>query len=39
VPAGGAVLLSPGAPTGPEFDDFQARGDRFRELVGAGPPG
>lgn len=39
VPAGGAVLLSPGAPTGPEFRDFQARGDRFRELVGAGPPG
>ncbi len=38
VPAGGAVLLSPGAPTGPEFHDFQARGDRFRELVGAGPP-
>ena len=39
VPPGGAVLLSPGAPTGPEFRDFQVRGDRFRDLVGAPQPG
>ena len=33
VPAGGAVLLSPGAPTGDDFRDFQVRGDAFRTLV------
>jgi len=33
-PAGGAVLLSPGAPSGADFADFQARGDAFRALVG-----
>lgn len=33
VPAGGAVLLSPGAPTGDDFGDFQVRGDAFRALV------
>ena len=33
-PAGGAVLLSPGAPSGDDFADFQARGDAFRALVG-----
>jgi UDP-N-acetylmuramoylalanine--D-glutamate ligase len=33
VPPGGAVLLSPGAPTGDEFGDFQVRGDAFREIV------
>ncbi len=33
VPAGGAVLLSPGAPTGDEFRDFRARGDAFRTIV------
>ncbi len=33
VPPGGVVLLSPGAPTGPEFRDFQVRGDLFRELA------
>ncbi len=33
VPEGGAVLLSPGAPTGDDFADFQVRGDAFRALV------
>ena len=33
VPAGGAVLLSPGAPTGDDFRDFGVRGDAFRALV------
>lgn len=33
VPAGGAVLLSPGAPTGDDFGDFQVRGDAFRAIV------
>lgn len=32
-PPGGAVLLSPGAPTGDDFRDFAARGDAFRALV------
>ena len=36
-PPGAAVLLSPGAPTGPEFRDFAARGDAFRALVEALP--
>jgi UDP-N-acetylmuramoyl-L-alanine---L-glutamate ligase len=34
VPPGGAILLSPGAPTGSDFRDFAARGDAFRALVG-----
>ncbi len=33
VPAGGVVLLSPGAPTGDDFRDFQVRGDAFASLV------
>lgn len=33
VPPGGAVLLSPGAPSGDDFADFQVRGDAFRALV------
>ena len=33
VPAGGAVLLSPGAPAGDDFGDFQVRGDAFRSVV------
>jgi UDP-N-acetylmuramoylalanine--D-glutamate ligase len=33
VPPGGAVLLSPGAPTGDDFRDFAARGDAFRALA------
>jgi UDP-N-acetylmuramoylalanine--D-glutamate ligase len=37
VPQGGAVLLSPGAPSGDDFADFAARGDAFRRL--AGDPG
>ena len=28
-PAGGVVLLSPGAPSFPHFRDFQHRGERF----------
>ena len=40
VPEGGAVLLSPGAPSGDDFADFAARGDAFRRLAGAsGTPG
>lgn len=35
VPAGGAVLLSPGAPTGDDFRDFQVRGEAFADLVRA----
>jgi UDP-N-acetylmuramoylalanine-D-glutamate ligase len=27
------VLLSPGAPSGDDFADFQVRGDAFRALV------
>ena len=34
VPEGGAVLLSPGAPSGDDFADFAARGDAFRRLAG-----
>lgn len=33
VPAGGVVLLSPGAPSGDDFHDFQARGDAFAEAA------
>ncbi len=33
VPPGGVVLLSPGAPSGDDFADFQARGDAFAEAV------
>lgn len=32
-PAGGAVVLSPGAPSFPRFRDFEDRGDCFRKLV------
>lgn len=35
VPAGGVVLLSPGAPTGDDFRDFQVRGDAFAAGVRA----
>jgi UDP-N-acetylmuramoyl-L-alanine---L-glutamate ligase len=35
VPAGGVVLLSPGAPTGDDFRDFQVRGDAFATRVRA----
>ncbi len=35
VPRGGAVLLSPGAPTGDDFRDFQVRGDAFADCVRA----
>jgi UDP-N-acetylmuramoyl-L-alanine---L-glutamate ligase len=35
VPPGGAILLSPGAPTGSDFRDFAARGDAFRALAGS----
>ncbi|WP_217913047.1 UDP-N-acetylmuramoyl-L-alanine--D-glutamate ligase [Miltoncostaea marina] len=38
-PAGGAVLLSPGAPTGDDFRDFAARGDAFAALVRGDPAG
>ena len=34
LPAGGVVLLSPGAPSGDDFGDFQVRGDAFRAIVG-----
>jgi UDP-N-acetylmuramoylalanine--D-glutamate ligase len=33
-PAGGVVLLSPGAPSFGEFRDYMARGQRFAELAG-----
>jgi UDP-N-acetylmuramoylalanine--D-glutamate ligase len=39
VPAGGAVLLSPGAPSAGDFADFAARGDAFRRLAGGAPAG
>jgi UDP-N-acetylmuramoyl-L-alanine---L-glutamate ligase len=35
VPPGGVVLLSPGAPTGDDFADFQVRGDAFAALARA----
>jgi len=35
VPRGGVVLLSPGAPTGDDYRDFQVRGDAFASLVRA----
>jgi UDP-N-acetylmuramoylalanine--D-glutamate ligase len=34
-PAGGVVLLSPGAPSFSRFRDFEQRGEWFRDLVGA----
>jgi len=39
VPEGGAVLLSPGAPSGDDFADFAARGDAFRRLAGGSGTG
>jgi UDP-N-acetylmuramoylalanine--D-glutamate ligase len=33
--AGSVVLLAPGGTSFDEFEDFAARGERFRELVGA----
>ena len=36
-PVGGVVLLSPGAPTGDDFADFQVRGDAFAAAVRALP--
>ncbi len=34
VPAGGCILLSPGAPSFPYFRDFADRGDQFSKLAG-----
>ncbi|MGD9571786.1 MAG: UDP-N-acetylmuramoyl-L-alanine--D-glutamate ligase [Thermoleophilia bacterium] len=39
VPAGGAVLLSPGAPTGDDYRDFTVRGEAFAAAVAALPGG
>ena len=33
-PAGGIVLLSPGAPSFPRFDDYRDRGGQFAQLCG-----
>ena len=33
IPDGGVVLLSPGAPSGDDFGDFQLRGEAFRTVV------
>jgi UDP-N-acetylmuramoylalanine--D-glutamate ligase len=35
-PAGGTVLLSPGAPSFPQFRDFAHRGSQFAQLAGVG---
>ncbi len=35
-PEGGVVLMSPGAPSFDQFDDFRQRGDFFRDLCRAG---
>ena len=35
LPAGGVVLLSPGAPSGADFGDFETRGEAFRAAVSA----
>jgi UDP-N-acetylmuramoylalanine-D-glutamate ligase len=33
-PSGGIVLLSPGAPSFPRFDDYRDRGRQFTQLCG-----
>lgn len=33
LPGGGVVLLSPGAPSGEDFGDFERRGEAFRAVV------